>query len=202
MPKAKSNQLNFMKKSVLISIIALSITCLSKGQFTKLGGGIGFTSGYYFHEMEQDYNKSGHFLGSLKGIYELSLPVHISPSISYFVPHVFKDGGSKYTVSTMMFDVNGHYVFNSLDQFEFYGLAGLDILLAWKKEKYQENVYKEKDNALGLNLGVGTYMKITEALDLYAEGKYLFNNKYNQFMLNAGILFNIDWMKKNEKTGI
>jgi hypothetical protein len=45
-------------------------------------------------------------------------------------------------------------------------------------------------------------MKITEMLDLYAEAKYLFNNKYNQFMLNAGIMFNIDWMKKNENPGI
>jgi opacity protein-like surface antigen len=97
-----------------------------------------------------------------------------------------------------MFDINGHYIFNSLDQFEFYGLAGLDIMLAWKKEKYNDEVFKEKDNALGLNIGLGTYMKITESFDIYAEGKYLFNNKYNQFMLNAGLLFNIEWMKKNE----
>jgi hypothetical protein len=192
-----------MKKSLATIVLLLSFITFAKGQFTKLGGGLGFTSGYYFHEMEYDYNKSGHFLGSLKGIYELSLPVHISPSLSFFVPHVYNDaGGSKYTVKTMMFDVNGHYVFNSLDQFEFYGLAGLDILLAWKKEKNQGDVNKEKDNALGLNIGVGTYMKITDSFDLYAEGKYLFNNKYNQFMLNAGILFNIEWMKKNEKKGI
>jgi hypothetical protein len=182
--------------------MSIAVTVILNGQFTKLGGGLGFTSGYYFHEMKYDYNKSGHFLGSLKGIYELSLPVHISPSISFFVPHVFKEMNSKYTVSTMMIDVNGHYVFNELDKFEFYGLAGLDIMLAWKKEKYLDEVYKEKDNALGLNVGVGTYMKITEMLDFYAEGKYLWNNKYNQFMLNAGVLFNIDWMKKNEKQGI
>jgi hypothetical protein len=191
-----------MKRFPVFVILLFTISTFAKGQFTKLGGGLGLTSGYYFHEMEWDYNKSSNFLGSLKGVYEISLPFHISPSISFFFPHVYEDGGSKYTVNSMMFDINGHYVFNSLDRFEFYGLAGLDILLAWKKEKFQENVYKEKDNALGLNLGVGTYMKLTEALDLYAEGKYLFNNKYNQFMLNAGILFNIDWMKKNDKTGI
>ena len=191
-----------MKKLFLTSILSLSIALIVNGQFTKLGGGLGFTSGYYFHEMEYDYNKSGHFLGYIKGIYELSLPVHISPSISYFVPHVYKEFDSKYTVSTMMFDINGHYIFNSLDRFEFYGLAGLDIMLAWKKEKYFDDVNKEKDNALGLNIGLGTYMKITESFDILVEAKYLFNNKYNQFILNAGILFNIDWMKKNEKTGI
>ncbi len=191
-----------MKKHLLAFFLLAVFTLTSTAQFTKLGGGLGFTSGYYFHEMEYDYNKSGNFLGSLKGIYEVSLPFHISPSISFFFPHVYKEFDSKYTVNTMMIDINGHYVFNSLDKFEFYGLAGLNILLAWKKEKYLEQVYKEKDNALGLNIGLGTYMKMTEMLDIYAEGKYLWNNKYNQFMLNAGVLFNIDWMKKNEKQGI
>lgn len=189
-----------MKKSLLTTILVFAFMTMAMGQLTKLGGGAGFTSGYYFHEMEWDYNKSGHFLGSLKGVYELSLPVHLSPSFSFFVPHVYNDQPSKYTVNTMMFDINGHYVFNSLDKFEFYGLAGLDILINWKNEKILDEVYKEKDNSLGLNIGVGTYMKITESVDVYAEGKYLLNGKYNQFMLNAGVLFNIDWMTKNENT--
>ena len=188
----------FMKKFLATFVLSLAVTLLANGQFTKLGGGPGFTSGYNFHNMDWEYNKSGHFLGYLKGIYEVSLPFHISPSLSFFIPHVYTDQDSKYTVNTMMLDINGHYVFNSFDRFEFYGLAGLDIMLAWKKEKYNDEVFKEKDNALGLNLGAGTYMKISESLDLSIEAKYLFNNKYNQFMLNTGILFNIDWMKKNE----
>ena len=190
-----------MKRQLIVLMLMLTVISVTYGQFTKVGGGAGFTSGYYFHEAKWDYNKSGNLFGSLKGIYEFSLPFHLSPSVSFFVPHVIKEAGSKYSVNTAMFDVNGHYVFNSLDQFEFYGLAGLDILLAWKKEKFQEMVYKEKDNALGLNIGLGTYMKIRDSFDLYAEAKYLFNNKYNQFMLNAGILFNIEWMAKNEKSG-
>lgn len=191
-----------MKKYFLTLFFASFIAVTAKAQFTKAGGSLGFTSGYYFHEMKYDYNKSGHFLGSLKGIYEINLPFHISPGFSFFVPHIYKEYDLKYTVNTMMIDINGHYIFNSLDQFEFYGLAGLDILLAWKKEKYLQEVNKESDNALGLNIGIGTYMKLSQMLDLYAEGKYLFNNKYNQFMVNAGLLFNIDWMKKNEKQGL
>jgi hypothetical protein len=191
-----------MKKFISAIIMTLALTAFANGQFTKLGGGPGFTSGYNFHQMEWEYNKSSNLLGSLKGIYEVSLPFHISPSLSFFVPHVYKEYDSKYSVNTTMFDINGHYIFNSLDQFEFYGLAGLDIMLAWKKQKYNDEVFKEKDNALGLNIGLGTYMKITELFDIYAEAKYLFNNKYNQFMLNAGILFNIEWMNKAEKSGI
>lgn len=191
-----------MKKVLLsLSIILLTVLTLN-AQFTKIGGGLGFTSGYPFHQMSWDYNKSGNLNLSVKGIYELSLPFHLSPSFTYFIPHVWKEQTSKITVSTMMFDINGHYVFNSLDKFEFYGLAGLDILLAWKKDKYTgttSETFKESDNAIGLNLGLGSYMKLTEQFDLYMEAKYLVS-KYDQFMINVGVLINIDWLIKHENT--
>lgn len=196
-----------MKKLILTTLLIISVLTIAKGQFTKIGGGLALTSGFQFHEQSWDYNKSGIIGISFKGIYEVSVPLHISPSFTVFYPHITKDQMTKTVVSSMMFDINGHYVFNSLDRFEFYGLAGIDILLAKKKEKYLEDIdgYEpiiENDNALGLNLGVGTYMKITEQFDLSGEAKYVFNNKYNQFMVNVGILINLDWLKKHENSGI
>jgi len=190
-----------MKKFIIVlSVIFLAVPA-AKSQFTKIGGGTGFTTGYNFHEMDWDYNKSGHFFASLKGIYEITVPIHISPSFTFFIPHVYKNEFEKTTVNTMMFDINGHYVFNSLDRFEFYGLAGLDIILAWKRAKYDfGEVIKESDNALGLNLGLGSYMKMSEQFDLYVEAKYILS-KYDQFMLNVGALINIDWLKKHEDSG-
>ena len=187
-----------MRKFLFVLLVMFIAVPAVKSQFTKIGSGTGFTTGYKFHEMDWDYNKSGHFFASLKGIYEITVPIHISPSITFFIPHVYKESETKTTVNTLMFDINGHYVFNSLDKFEFYGLAGLDVLLAWKREKYTS--VKESDNALGLNLGVGSYMKLTEQFDLYIEAKYILS-KYDQFMLNVGALINIDWLKKHEDTG-
>jgi opacity protein-like surface antigen len=189
-----------MRRFLLVLLVMFAAIPAAKSQFTKIGGGTGFTTGYHFHEMDWDYNKSGHVFASLKGIYEITVPIHISPSITFFIPHVYKEFEYKYTVNTLMFDINGHYIFNSLDKFEFYGLAGLDILLAWKREKYASELFKESDNALGLNLGAGSYMKLTEQFDLYVEAKYILS-KYNQFMLNVGALINIDWLKKHEDTG-
>jgi hypothetical protein len=190
-----------MKKLLVIILTLTSVLTVSNAQFTKVGGGLALSSGFPFHQQTWAANRSGIIAVSFKGIYELSVPLHISPSFTIFYPHITKDQLMKTTVSSMMFDVNGHYVFNSLDKFEFYGLAGLDILLAKKKEKYEGSpAFTENDNALGLNLGIGTYMKITEQFDLSGEAKYLFNNKYNQFMLNVGILLNLDWMKKHENT--
>jgi hypothetical protein len=103
-----------------------------------------------------------------------------------------------------MFEIDIHYIFNSLDKFEFYGLAGPNLLSAWKTTRYAGNstaTSRERDRALGLNLGAGSYLKLTDQFDLYMEAKYILS-KYPQFMLSAGILINIDWLKKHEDTGI
>jgi len=201
-----------MKKIILLFLSVFICFSAANAQFTKLGGGLGYTTGYLFHEMDYDYNQSGHFNFFAKGIYELNLPVHIAPSITYFFPHVWKSGTtfdeSKITVTTLMIDLNGHYVFNSLDKFEFYGLAGPDFIFAWKKDVLtitgtapSTQTTKESDTAIGLNLGAGTYFKLTEQLDLNIEAKYLVS-RYHQFMINAGVLINLQWLAKNEKPGI
>jgi opacity protein-like surface antigen len=190
-----------MKKFVATFILIISLLSMTNGQFTKIGGGLALSSGFQFHQQTFTGNKSGIIAVSFKADYNISLPFYLSPSFTIFYPHITKDPGSKQTVSSMMFDINGHYVFNSLDKFEFYGLAGLDILFTKNKYSYVGSPSSsESDNALGLNLGLGTYMKITDKFDIYGEAKYIFNNKYNQFMLNAGVLLNIDWMKKHENT--
>lgn len=190
-----------MKKFILVLGLTISVFGAANAQFTKIGGGLALSSGFPFHQMDYPENRSGIMAVSFKGIYEISVPLHISPSFAFFYPNITKFQFEKVTVSSMMFDINGHYVFNSLDKYEFYGIAGLDILLAKKKNDYEASVdYVESENVLGLNIGIGTYMKITETMDIYGEGKYVFNNKYNQFMLNVGLLLNIDWMKKNENS--
>jgi hypothetical protein len=195
-------KLNLMKKIIILVTLIIGTYAISNAQFTKIGGGLALSSGFPFHQMPWVYNKSGVVAVSLKGIYEISVPLHISPSFTIFYPHITRDPGEKITVSSFVFDINGHYVFNSLDQFEFYGLAGLDFLYAIKKEAYVNlTPIKESDNALGLNLGIGTYMKITEQFDIYGEAKYIFS-KYDQFILTAGLLLNIDWLKKNETPGV
>jgi len=201
-----------MRKLVIIALVLFVSSSIIYAQLTKIGGGLGYTTGYLFHDADYEYNKSGSFNFFGKGIIEINLPFHLAPSITYYFPHVWKESDpfseSKITVTTLMIDINGHYVFNSLDRFEFYGLAGLDVLLAWKKDYFKstsgttsfEETTHEKDNGIGLNLGIGTYMKISESIDLNIEAKYLIS-KYNQFMLNAGILVNLQYLYKKERSG-
>lgn len=98
----------------------------------------------------------------------------------------------------MMFDFDAHYVFNYLDQFEFYGLGGLNI--SFVKSKYLgDEFYPENfsDNALGLNIGAGTYMKFSEQMDFFGELKYIVG-KYDQLVVTIGVLLNVRWLKQNE----
>jgi hypothetical protein len=40
-------------------------------------------------------------------------------------------------------------------------------------------------------------MKVANQLDIFGEFKYILS-KRDQFVLTAGVLLNIDWLKKNE----
>jgi hypothetical protein len=168
-----------MKKLMITFFIVVSVMINLKGQVTKIGGGLGLSSGFPFHEQTA------------------------SPSFYFFFPHITKTASDRTSVTSMMFDINFQYVLNRLDRFEIYGLAGPDFLVAWKIDKFEGSVTnKEKDRLFGINLGIGTHAKVTDLLYVYGEAKYLYNNKYNQFMLSAGVLLNIDWMKKHQNADL
>lgn len=188
-----------MKKSLLTLAFALGALSLLNAQFTEVGGGVDFTSGYRFDKINLDENKSGNIAYSLLAIYKITVPVQVSPSVTLlFHNGPTEDGTGKAAVTTMMIDLNGHYIFNSLKRFQFYGIGGLDFLFAWKTDKWTGSpTEKEKINSLGLNAGVGSTMNLTDQLDLFLEAKFIVS-KYLQFMANAGILLNIDWLKKHE----
>ncbi|HZY24509.1 MAG TPA: outer membrane beta-barrel protein [Bacteroidales bacterium] len=192
-----------MKKLLIIFFIVVFVMFNLKGQVTKIGGGLGLSSGFPFHGQTASANKSGVIALSLKHIHQIKGPLLMSPSFYFFFPHVTETAYNRTSVTSMMFDINFQYVFNRLDRFELYGLAGPDFLVTWKIDKYEGSVTnKEKDRLFGINLGIGTHAKVTNLLYVYGEAKYLYNNKYNQFMLSAGVLLNLDWMKKHENADL
>lgn len=192
-----------MKQTVALIIISLVAFSSVSAQFTKAGGGLSYSTGAYFHNEDFDNShKTGNPAIAFKGIYELSLPIHVSPSLNIFLPRVTEVFESKQIISAILLDINAHYVFNSLDRFEFYGLAGLNVTYIRSKWKYEftpgdPQTDASSETVPGLNLGVGTYMKMTEQLDIFGEFKYILSSR-DQFMLTAGVLLNLDWLKKNE----
>jgi hypothetical protein len=188
-----------MNKTILAVLLISTYFSAASAQVIKIGGGLTLSNGFQFDGQTPASYKSGVIALSVKHIHEIKGPYQISPSFTFFFPHVTNSQPDKITVYSMMFDCDFHYVFNYLDRFEFYGLAGPDLLISWKKDTYiGSGTFKEKSTAWGLNLGAGTSVKITKQLYMYGEAKYVFNNKYNQFLLNMGVYLDIDWIKKHK----
>jgi len=200
-----------MKKFIIPILIIVSAVPSVNAQFTKIGGGGAAGTGIYWNnETDVSNYRTGLPALSLTGIYEIMLPLHVAPSFTYYFPHITKTSivtgeSTKQVISCMMFDINCHYVFNSLNRFEFYVLAGLNVTLVGIKRITEINAAtnktKESDNAFGLNIGPGICIKLTDQFDLYGEAKYILS-KYDQFLFNAGVLINIDWLIKHEDTGL
>ncbi|HOB82798.1 MAG TPA: outer membrane beta-barrel protein [Bacteroidales bacterium] len=190
-----------MKKLIICLIITTVALEVINAQFTKAGGGLAFSSGFKFHNTGEGSGRSGNYAAFVKGIYNISPELSISPSFTAFYPGINDDGNIRTVVSSMMFDINGHYIFRSAGAFSFYGLAGLDILLTSKKDEYEDSdTFKESDNALGLNAGAGISMNLSDRLDLFTEIKYVIS-KYDQLIINSGILFNITGLSGGGKSG-
>jgi hypothetical protein len=141
------------------------------------------------------------------GIVELNLPFHVSPGLTYVVPNIIREKSPgflyKQTNSLYMVDVNAHYVFNSLDRVELYGLGGVNLSIfryKWKTEidpDFEESG-GHTDLYPGLNLGAGAYMRLNDQFDLFGEGKIVLS-KNIQVIATVGVLLNLQWLAQNDE---
>lgn len=191
-----------MMRILTLSIFFIAVTIPGlNAQFTKIGIGGNICTGYYFNnqsntDIEKPLYKSPSAGIFITGIYELKLPIHIAPSFAYYIPSHNISENEESKVSSIMVDIDGHYVFNSLDRIEIYALAGLNI--NFTGFKWTGTEMSVSDNAAGLNLGLGTYFKITETVDIYGEAKYILS-RYDQAVFRLGLLLNLDWIIKHGK---
>ena len=91
-----------MKKLIVMFTLMISMLTMASGQFTKFGGGLGINSGFHFNNEQFPDHKTGNPLIFLTGIYELSLPIHISPSVNIYIPNI----------TTFSHRVNKHFHFS------------------------------------------------------------------------------------------
>lgn len=194
-----------MKKYSFFLLVLLYINCGIIYSQSNLWAGAGpfYTTGFYFLNNRLESYQTTNAGVFLKGLYNISNQFHVSPSLLWVFPNIYKisvvDGEERTSVSSIMFDINGHYVIKSIGPFEFYGLAGLDILFA--RRKYVSTILNAEqktivtDNTPGLNLGAGTLVQAGEKVKLFAEIKYLLS-KYDQLMLNVGFLINLQLKSK------
>ncbi len=197
-----------MKKIFAVLLLFTIVVISSKAQFTKIGSALSYNSGYFFNSEYFNDHRTGNPVLSFTGIYEISLPFHIKPSVNIFFPHITKidfsaDEFQKTVVTAYTLDLDAHYVFNYLDRFELYGLAGMNIMYARVKWIYEfidlTDVSSSGETVLGLNLGIGTYIKVRDQFDLFFELKGIIGSQ-QLIVATGGILLDIDWLKRKEES--
>jgi hypothetical protein len=186
---------------VLLLIFVTVPTGRIYAEFTKAGAGLILKTPNTYED-----ERGGFFGIHVRGIYELSLPIHISPGFTYVIPNSYKNvtptSTYKWHNSLFMFDADAHYVFNKLDRMELYGLAGLDLSIFRYHWVSEFNNFKESGGHTGvypgLNIGAGAYIRFNDQIDFFVEGKVILSTKV-QFIAAGGILVNLQWFAQHDK---
>ncbi|MBF8149129.1 outer membrane beta-barrel protein [Winogradskyella sp. F6397] len=117
--------------------------------------------------------------------------ISISPSFIYYLPK--EEGPVK--VTWFEFNANVNYYFIQDEQFDVYGLGGLNYTNV--NVKFDTNAFggfggnaSGSDGRIGLNLGGGANLKLNGNITPFAELKYVIIDG-GQLVLAAGVRFNL-----------
>ncbi len=175
-------------KRLLFILTVLTISSSIFAQF-KLGGALTIGSQMMIDKTKTFNNDMsvGQQTGvgiNVRGDYSIGDKWSVTPGFTF----VFSSSNSIITYSAYQFNVDGHYVFASKGDFNFYGLAGINYI----EEKWDGNAdyidesgnevqYDDSDNKYGINIGVGTRYK-----RWFGELKY--DSAFDEVALSVGIL--------------
>lgn len=124
---------------------------------------------------------------SAKGAYQINDQWAGNAGFTLFLPK--SNGGLDLTLWTVNFD--GHYLFKLNDKFSAYPLAGLNIsTFSTDVNLGIFGTEKVSNTKVGLNIGGGALLNISEKMNGFAELKYVIGD-FDQLVLNVGVLYGI-----------
>jgi len=170
-----------MKKLVLkISLIILFAGALfintSNAQPINIGGGLVIGTSY------------PHFGLKVNGTYGMDFLLEnlsASAAFTFFIPST----PASITYNRWAIDVDGHYKFYTLNKFDFYALAGINISnYSTKWDDFLGDVHKTSGTKPGVNAGAGALFGISDNIKAFGEFKYIMG-RYDQAEITLGVLF-------------
>ena len=112
--------------------------------------------------------------------YNITDNIRLEPSMNYF----FENNG----IDQFDINANAHYLFPMASNVRVYPLAGLTFA-RWSFPQLIGGKFSNDATRLGINIGGGAEMDITDKLMLNFELKYQFVSDLNQAMFNVGIAY-------------
>ena len=111
--------------------------------------------------------------------YNITDNIRLEPSMNYY----FNNNYTKHGEDVFDINANAHYLFPMASNIRVYPLAGLTFS-SWDAGKSFDNVTR-----LGVNLGGGAEMDITDQLMLNIELKYQFVSDLDQAVFSVGLAY-------------
>jgi len=109
-----------------------------------------------------------------------------SAAFTFFVP----SSTALTTYNRWGIDIDGHYKFYEVSDFEFYALGGLNIASYTAKTTIWGTTTKVSGTKPGLNVGAGAIYNFGERMKAFSEFKYVLSN-YDQAEITFGVLFEL-----------
>ena len=116
----------------------------------------------------------------LKYQYNITDNIRLEPSMNYF----FENNG----IDQFDINANAHYLFPMASNVRVYPLAGLTFA-RWSFPQLIGGKFSNDATRLGINIGGGAEMDITNKLMLNFELKYQLVNDFDQAIFNLGIAY-------------
>ena len=159
-----------MKKLVVLFSMMFFIMGSALAQKGIQAGGVHLT---YGTEIES-------FGIGVKYQYNITDNIRLEPSMNYF----FENHG----VDQFDLNANAHYLFPMASNVRVYPLAGLTFA-RWSFPQLIGGKFSNDATRLGINIGGGAEMDITDKLMLNFELKYQLVNDFDQAIFNLGIAY-------------
>ena len=168
------------KKNFKLVVLTLAISALfifkTNAQPIDIGGGlvIGTSSPNVGLKIQGNYGMD-FLLKNLSG----------SAAFSLFFPAT----PGNITYNRFSFDLDGHYKFYEMTNFEFYAVGGLNIAYAKSKWKATGNTITSGVKP-GLNVGAGAFYGFSDKMKAFSEFKYIISG-FGQTEITFGVLFEL-----------
>lgn len=181
-----------MKKTLAVVLFISAFTAGMYGQFTHIGA----AAGYGLSIREPGFG--------LYGMYTINDQIKLVPSLMYYLPHeiivpdVVEDATQTFT--WWIANLDGNFVIVNQDAFQAYGLMGLSLVYLKGKHdhwRFPDEKYLYK---MGLNIGAGIRIPISDRVYPFAEVKMTLSDKayftfreisVTQLSIAAGVLIRI-----------
>ncbi|MCK4747078.1 MAG: outer membrane beta-barrel protein [Bacteroidales bacterium] len=173
------------KKTFLITfLVMIAIAASSSAQFTRIGGGLSFSSG-----IENADHKTGNPGITGRGVVELGDKFWLIPGLTFYMPG--KRQHNTYGMSTTMFgtlDADVTYSLTHEKTILFYALAGANLTFLSTSFESTPSTSKVMP---ALNLGTGIEMIVEKDLNAYAQIKGVVGSYKQYIAISIGVHYYI-----------